>query len=166
MPSPVELVNGLGGAIGCDYRSRQDQLDFVEFSGKVSRLNMIRPLVATVSQGNTILKGTWIFDCETGALGGPTTGPGDIWWEQIDNVKRQMVAVGGAKIINLGVIDFNTLSPADLQKLAYGNNPIIGNVGAANKLVNGDIFALFTNAAIFSKIKVDNYDYKDRMSVV
>jgi hypothetical protein len=70
MTTAVDLVNGLGGAIGCDYRSRPDQLDFVEFNGRVSRLNMIGPLISIVSQGTTILKGTWIVDCETGALGG------------------------------------------------------------------------------------------------
>jgi len=159
MTTPVDLVNGLGGAIGCDYRSRPDQLDFVEFNGKVSRLNMIRPLISIVSQGTTILKGTWIFDCETGSLGGPMTGPGDIWWEQIDAVKRQMAAVGGAKIVNLGVVDFNSISPADLQKLAYGSQPVIGNIGADNKLVNGDVFAVLTNAGNFTKIKVVMYDY-------
>ena len=42
MPSPVQLVTGLGGAIGCDFRPAQNQLVFVEYNGKLSRLNLYR----------------------------------------------------------------------------------------------------------------------------
>jgi hypothetical protein len=37
-----QLVTGLGGAIGSDYRAAGHQLVFVEFDGKLSRLNLSR----------------------------------------------------------------------------------------------------------------------------
>jgi sugar lactone lactonase YvrE len=158
MAPPVKLATGLGGAIGSDYVQSRNQVYFVEFNGKVSVLDLVRPLVGVVSQGTIVIKGTWIFDCETGTLGGLGT-TGDIWWEQIDTVKRQMVPQNGAKIVNLGPVDFNSLTHVELQNLPYGTTPIPGNNDASNKLVNGDVFAVLTNAGNFTKIKVLNYGY-------
>jgi hypothetical protein len=159
MTAFTQLASGLGGAIGCDYRRSSNQLFFVEFNGKVSVLDLVRPLAATVSQGTTVLKGTWIFDCETGAQGGSLSGPGDIWWEQQTSTQRRMTPVAGAKIVNLGTVDFNAITYAELQNLAYGTTPIPGNNDATNQLVNGDVFAVLTNAGNFTKVKVINYGY-------
>jgi len=68
MSLPIQLVSGLGGAIGCDFRRTQNQLLFVEFNGKLSRLNLYRT-ATTVSSGTAILKGTWTFDLDTGSEG-------------------------------------------------------------------------------------------------
>jgi len=156
----TKLVDGLGGAIGCRFLPNRNQLVFVEFAtGKISLLDMVRPLDSIVSQGTTVLKGTWVFDCETGTLSGSLSGPGDIWWEQIDAVKRQMVPVSGASIVNLGKVDFNSLTPEVLQALVYGNVPIPGNDDATNQLVKHDVFAVRTNGGNVAKIKVDKYGY-------
>lgn len=42
MPSPTQtqLETGLGGAIGCDFRTAQNELIFVEYSGKLSALTV------------------------------------------------------------------------------------------------------------------------------
>jgi hypothetical protein len=155
-----KLVDGLGGAIGSRFMPSRNQLAFVEFAtGKISFLDMIRPLDSIVSQGTILLKGTWVFDCETGTLSGSLSGPGDIWWEQIDAVKRQMTPVSGASIVNLGKVDFASLTPAALQALAYGTTPIPGNDDASNQLIKHDVFAVRTNAGNFAKIKVDKYGY-------
>ena len=158
MATPIKLAAGLGGAIGSDYVQSQNRLYFVEFNGKVSVLDLVRPLAGIVSQGTTTITGTWIFDCETGTLGG-AGGTGDIWWEQVDTVKRKMVPQNGAKIVNLGVVDFNAITHVELQGLNYGTTPIPGNNDASNQLVNGDVFAVITNAGNYTKIKVINYDY-------
>jgi hypothetical protein len=165
MATPIQLATGLGGAIGSDFVQSRNQLYFVEFNGKVSVLDLVRPLAGIVSQGTTILKGTWIFDCETGTLGGLGS-TGDIWWEQIDTVKRQMVRQNNAKIINLGNVDFDALTHVELQNLPYGTAPIIGNNDATNKLVTGDVFAVQTNVGNFTKIKVLNYDYNMKIQWV
>lgn len=160
MPSRDVLANGLAGAIGCDFIPATNQLAFVEYnSGNVSILNLIRPLVAIVSQGTATLQGTWIFDLETGTQGGSMAGPGDIWWEQQTATARQMMPVAGAKIVNLGAVNFDTLSAAGLQTLTYGTAPIPGNDNATNKLTNGDVFAVYTNAGNYAKVQVLAYGY-------
>src|SRR4051812_35394360 len=80
-PSPTleSLATGLAGAIGCSYRRGHNDLIFVEFGGKLSKLNLVRPVLATVSSGTATLHGTWTFDLDTGTEG---TAGGDIWWEQ------------------------------------------------------------------------------------
>ena len=161
IPAPVQsdaLATGLHGAIGCDFISSTNQLAFVEYAGNVSIVNLFRPLVATVSQGTQTITGTWAFDCETGALGG-FNAASDIWWEQQTAVQRQMVPIGGAKIANLGHVDFNAVTTATLQSLTYGAAPIHGNNDASNKLTNGDVFAVHTNAGNYCKIKVLSYGY-------
>lgn len=155
-----KLYGPLGAAIGCRFLRNRNQLAFVEYSkGLISMLDLICPVQSVVSQGTAVLKGTWIFDCETGNQGGSLSGPGDIWWEQIDNVKRQMVPAGGASIVNLGKVSFSAVTPAVLQTLKYDRTPIPGNNDATNQLVAGDVFAVLTNAGNFAKILVQQYGY-------
>jgi hypothetical protein len=157
MSTQVQLVSGLGGAIGSDFRRTQNQLLFVEFNGKLSRLNLFRT-ATTVSSGSILLKGTFTFDLETGVEGGPG-GNYDIWWDQQTNVLRQMVPANGAQIVNLGVTDFNAITPDTLSSLTYSGTPIPGNNDASNKLVTGDVFAVRTNQGNYAKVKVVSYGY-------
>src|SRR5208283_3819282 len=106
MTSPVTLVSGLGGAIGCDFRRAQNQLVFVEYNGKLSRLNLFRT-GTVVSSGTAVLKGTWTFDLDSGVEGGLGSNF-DIWWEQETAVIRTMTPLNSAKIANLGTVDFNS----------------------------------------------------------
>ena len=155
-----KVVGGLSAAIGSRFLKTKNQLVFVEYSaGKISVLDMICPGGTVVSQGTTLLKGTWIFNCETGIQDGNLNGPGDIWWEQIDPVKRQMKPVAGASIVNLGVVNFAALTPQALQALTYGKTPIPGNNDPSNQLVNGNVFAVQTREGNYAKILVVNYDY-------
>ncbi len=155
----TKLLGGVGAAIGCRFLSKRNQLVFVEYSkGTISFLDLIRSS-SVLSSGTTVLKGTWVFDCETGTLSGNLNGPGDIWWEQIDSIKRQMVPAGGASIMNLGNIDFAALTPVALQALTYGNTSIIGNNDASNQLVNNDVFAVQTKDGNVAKIRVAQYGY-------
>jgi len=158
-PPPTTLATGLHGAIGCDFIPTTNQLAFVEYgAGNVSLLNLIRPQQAIVSQGTTLLKGTFILDLETGNQSG-STAPGDIWWEQQTAVQRQMAPVGGAKIVNLGAINFATLNSAGLQNLTYTTTGIPGNNDSTNQLTNGDVFAVLTNAGNYAKVQVLTYGY-------
>ncbi len=157
MPTPIPLATGLGGAIGSDFRSASSRLYFVEYSGKLSCLDLIRPLDAVVSSGTGTLKGTWLFDFDTGAM--VNSGTADVWWEQVDTVVRKMVPRGGATIVNLGPVNFNALTHVELQGLTYGATPIPGNNDASNQLVAGDVFAVKTNAGNYAKVKVLTYGY-------
>ena len=44
MSTPIQLATGLGGAIGSDFVLSRNQVYFVEFNGKVSVLDLVRPL--------------------------------------------------------------------------------------------------------------------------
>jgi hypothetical protein len=80
MPTAVKLVTGLGGAIGCDFRRTQNQLVFVEYNGKLSRLNLFHT-GTVVSTGTTVLKAPGPLDLDTGVEGG--LGPNfDIGWSR------------------------------------------------------------------------------------
>lgn len=157
MASHTQLVAGLAGAIGSRFRSTQNQLVFVEYGGKLSRLNLFAPGVV-VSKGSTVLKGTWTFDLDNGVQGGVGTGF-DLWWEQMTAVARQMVAQNGARIVNLGAVSFTAINANHLQALVYGTAPIPGSNDASNKLVTGDVFAVRTNQGNFAKVKVVSYGY-------
>ena len=75
----TKLVDGIDAAIGSRYLKMNNQLVFVEYSaGAISKYDLVLPVASTVSSGTMILKGTWIFDCETGLQGGNLSGPGDI----------------------------------------------------------------------------------------
>lgn len=152
LASPV-----LGGAVGCDFRSGLNQLLFVEYAGNLSRLDLF-PSATVVASGTTVLKGTWTFDLDTGTEAGVSPGA-DIFWEQMTAVDRQMAPMNGAGLLNLGAVDFTTLSAAGLQKLPYSATPIPGNNDATNKLVNGDVFAVRTQAGNFAKVMVVAYGY-------
>ncbi len=157
MTTQTQLVSGLAGAIGCSFRNAHNQLVFVEYGGKLSRLNLFAPAVVK-SQGSAVLKGTWTFDLDNGTQGGP--GPGfDIWWEQMTAVARQMMPQNKARLVNLGVVDFNSVTSDSLQTLTYGTTPIPGNNDPSNKLVPGDVFAVLTNQGNYAKVKVVTYGY-------
>ena len=156
--TPVQLLSGLGGAIGSDFRNAQNQLVFVEFNtGKLSALNLFSPS-ATVSSGTTTLKGTFTFDLDTGVEGGPAANS-DIWWDQQTAVSRQMVPQNGAGILNLGVANFAAITSNNLEFLPYAATPIDGNNDATNKLVAGNVFAVRTKSGNLAKVSVVTYGY-------
>ena len=114
------------------------------------------------SQGSGVLRGTFLFDLDNGTES--ITGDGglrfDIWWEQITDVARQMALwSGSARIVNLGVVDFNSITAESLKTLPYGTKPIPGNNDATNQLVTGDVFAVRTNQGNYAKVLVVNYGY-------
>mgnify|MGYP000104589111 CR=1 FL=1 len=153
-----KLIGGLAGAIGSRYLKNHNRLVFVEYGGFISKLDLVQSLAATVSQGTATIKGTWLFDCETGTNVAPSIAA-DIWWEQIDSVKRLMVPRGNARIVNLGNVDFNLVTPASLQSYTYGTTAIVGNNDASNKLVAGDVFCVQTRQGNYCKMQVVTYGY-------
>ena len=112
MSTPEILATGLGGAIGSEFNPTTNQLFFVEYDGKVSRLDLIRPAATIVSSGTTTLQGTFLFDFDTGTMGGPGGSGWDVWWRQQTSVKRRMEVRSGAEIVRLGGVGFNTVSAA------------------------------------------------------
>lgn len=156
--TPVQLLSGIGGAIGSDFRITQNQLVFVEYDkGELSALNLFSPS-ETVSSGATTLKGTFNFDLDNGIQGGPQANA-DIWWEQETTVNRRMVPQNNATLINLGVTNFVAVTANNLEVLNYSTTPIDGNNDATNKLVSGDVFGVRTTQGNFAKLQVVTYGY-------
>jgi hypothetical protein len=153
-----KLIGGLGGAIGSRYLKNKNQLVFTEYAGFISTYNLVQPLAVIVSQGTATITGTWHFDCETGTMTTPGTTL-DFWWEQMTAVQRQIVPQGGALAINLGIVDFASITPAAMQTYAYTANPINGNNDSSNKLVNGAVFCVKTREGNYCKLKVVTYGY-------
>ncbi len=163
----TKILSNVNAAIGSRFLKNKNQVVFVEYTtGSISLLNMVAPSPGIVSQGSILLKGTWVFDCETGALDGNLNGPGDIWWEQITAVNRQMRPVGGATIVNLGMVDFASVTPVILQAQSYSSVPIPGNDDPSNQLKTGIVFAVRTNAGNLAKIKVVQYGYNMQINWV
>ena len=151
------LVTGLGGAIGCDLRVAQNQLLFVEYNGKLSRLNLFRT-GTVVSSGTAVLHGTWFFDFDAGAQV-TNVAAADVWWEQKTAVLRDMVPVHGASLANIGHVSFGSVSPDTLSSLTYSSSPIVGNNDPSNQLTTNDVFAVRTTAGNYAKVKVVAYGY-------
>jgi hypothetical protein len=86
--TPVQLLSGIGGAIGSAFLIAQNQLVFVEYNkGDLSALNLFSPSTV-VSSGATILKGTFVFNLDSGIQGGPQA-DADLWWDQQTTVDRR-----------------------------------------------------------------------------
>lgn len=152
MPTQTQLVSGLAGAIGSDFRRAQNQLVFVEYGGKLSRLNLI-PSATVLTSGSTTLLGSYGFNLDTGvedSSGAPLTG--DVWWSGFE--PYAMARIGAAQLANLGVTDFSAITAATLQSLTYST----ANVPASS-FVNGDVLAVQTNGGNYAKVLVVSSGY-------
>ena len=110
---------------------------------------------ATVSSGTWTLQGTYSFDFDAGVQNTALNQPSmDVFWEQYTSTTRGLQAINGAGIYNLGTsTNFANLTFADLQGLTYGSGAIDGS-DASNQLVQGDVFAVKTNAGNYAKVLV------------
>lgn len=111
--------------------------------------------VTVVSQGQTAIRGTWLWDAESGQL----TGQGDVWWEQETDILRQMVPRGTATLANLGFVNFDSVTAESLTSAPYTSIPIIGNNDGSNQLSTGDVFAIRTDQGNYAKVLVTSYGY-------
>ena len=107
-PTTTRLAGGLAGAVGCSYRRIHNDLIFVEFAGKLSRLQLVRPPAATVSSGTATIHGTFLFDFDAGVEGAT----GDVFWRQHTTVVRSLEPSGGAAIVTLGPVSDAAVTPA------------------------------------------------------
>ena len=139
MSVPRELATGLGGAIGCDYRRDPNYLILVEFDGKISRVDLVRALDHVVFSGTA----TMPADSSLDLTNGTSAQGGDIRWDHTDpSGGRVMRPQGNCELANLGVINYNSITHATLQDLAYSNALIHGDAGPSNQLVTGDVFGV------------------------
>lgn len=140
MPTSVQLVTGLAGAIGCDYRASRSQLVFVEFGGKLSRLNLVRALAATVFSGTA----TMPADSSLDLTNGTSAQGGDIRWDHTSpGGGLVMRPQGNCRLAYLGLVSYSAVTHATLQGLTtYSQASLNGAPGPGNQLVNGAVFAV------------------------
>lgn len=111
-----------------------------------------------VSSGTGSLGGTNLFDFDTGTQ----TLAGDVWWEMIeygDHTVGNIVPMGDARAVNLGIVDFDSLSYPGLWYLPFSTTPIHGSDGADSELPPGDVFAVLTSDGNVAKVRVEAYAY-------
>ena len=160
MTSPITLISGLGGAIGSDFNKMTRQLFFVEYNGKISRLDLTRELDYVVYSGVATMPPDSSLDLTTGA----SIQGGDIRWDHHSpGGGLVMRPQGNCELAFLGDAPFNSISYADLQELDYSTNALHGNPGPGNQLADGYVFAVhnrMVQPAVnfdYAKVKVLHY---------
>jgi hypothetical protein len=139
MTAVTQLASGLGGAIGCDYKRSSNQLFFVEFNGKVSVLDLVRPLDTIVFSGTA----TMPADSSLDLTNGTSAQGGEIRWDHTSpGSKLVMRPQGSCSISYIGIVDFNSITQAELQNLSYSQNSLQGE-GPANQLTAGVVFGVY-----------------------
>lgn len=155
MSAPIQLATGLGGAIGSDYVQSRNQVYFVEFNGKVSVLDLVRPLEAIVFSGTA----TMPADSSLSLFDGTSAQGGQIRWDHTGPAGTLVMGpTGTCRLSYIGVADFNAITQAELQNLTYTYDPPILTLrgeGPNNQLTIGTVFGVFN----FNPSPVDNFDY-------
>jgi len=107
-------------------------------------------IAGVVSSGTIVIPDTFTFSLDTGTVGG-----NDIWWENLTNAATpdlQFVPLGLAELVNIGITNFASVTPAQLMGLTYGTTPI-----PQTSLPAGDVFAVLTNGGNYAKVEILNY---------
>jgi hypothetical protein len=108
----------------------------------------------TVPSKTGTVRGTWSYDFDGGVEGG-TAAPSDIFWNQQTSTNRYFQPINGAAVFNLGAIDYEAVTKAQLQGLGYTSSAIDGS-DSTNKMPVGTVIAIRTNAGRFTKMKVQS----------
>ena len=166
MSTTKQLATGLGGAVGSDYRSSPHQLYFVEFNGNLSRIDLIQPLDHVVFSGIA----TMPADSSLNLMNGTSAQGGHIRWDHTDpSGGRVMRPQGNCQLANLGMVDYNAITHAELQDLNYSQASIHGDVGPNNQVNTNDVFAVLNTsvqpAANFEYAKVQVVSYGANIQV-
>ncbi len=168
MPTPQTLVNGLGGATGSSFKTLTNQLFFVEFDGKLARLDLLPAASILAQDSSQVIQGTYLFDFDTGTHSPDPgmAGDWDIWWQQKTRVERSMTPRNGAQLSYLGLVDFDPITFAELQSLTYSSAEIVADNNSSNLLVDGAVFAVKTTSGNYTKVQVLNYGYNIELRFV
>jgi hypothetical protein len=97
-----------------------------------------------------------LFDFDSGT---ETQSGADVWWDQHTDTVRSLDPWPGAAIVNLGAVDYGSLSCDALRSESYASTPINGNNDATNQLAAGDVFAVRTDQGNNAKVQVISYGY-------
>jgi hypothetical protein len=107
--------------------------------------------VPIVSAGSVVIPGNGLFNFDQGAV--VTSGADVLWHLHIPTTVRTLDPRRSAKLANMGVVDFNSITAAQLEGLTYTATLIKGK-----DLPTGDVFAVFTNGGNHAKVLVTGYN--------
>jgi hypothetical protein len=114
-----------------------------------------------ISSGSVTIPGTFDFDFDSGVVATVYPDPiGDIWWQVVVAGTEFVTPWNNTTIVNLGAVDFASITLAYLEGQTYGTT-LIGN----SSLVTGDVFAVITNQGNYAAAEVtgpivgSNQDY-------
>jgi serine/threonine protein kinase len=108
--------------------------------------------VPIVSQGSGVIPASGLFNFDLGAV---VTSDADVLWHiHIPITVRTLDPRRNAKLANMGVVNFDSITAAQLKGLTYTATPIKGQ-----DLATGDVFAVFTNGGNHAKVRVIGYGY-------
>ena len=103
-----------------------------------------------ISQGTTTIPGTDDFDFDSGAV--VTNFPdliGDVFWEIITTTTQGMEPWNNTTLVNLGSVNFASITLASLEAETYSSAGISGSL-----LITGDVFAVITNLGNYAAVEV------------
>ncbi len=112
--------------------------------------------VPIVSASNGTMRGNFSFNFDQG-IQASSTSRGDVLWNIQNDPTRTLQVVGNAQLVNLGLVNFDSVTAAQLQSLNYSTTPINGNNDSTNQLVTNDVFAVHTNGGNYAKVLVQTY---------
>jgi hypothetical protein len=101
--------------------------------------------------------GSWWFDFDAGGI---SANGNDIEWNQQTSTIQRIAMLGNARLANLGTVDFDAISAAQLQGVSYSNSPI--NINNSGQSVNKEVFAALTGAGNYVKFQILGYGYSDQ----
>jgi len=104
------------------------------------------------SQGQTTVKGTQVFDLDTGKLGDEKTA--DLSWSEAGLTTRFLIPQNGAEFSNKGVAGEVTFDDIILSR--YSSSPINGSEGERNRLIPGTLLYARTNEGRFACLRIDD----------
>lgn len=119
-----------------------------------------RPDRRVHSRGELVIRGTWKYDLD---LGAQTNAGADLFWEQATNVKRYLTPLNGARFFVVGIRDFASVTPRDLERFPYSPARINGSNEPSNQIPRGTVVAYRTNEGRLGKFIVDGYGYNLRI---
>jgi hypothetical protein len=147
MSTTSQLATGLGGAIGSDYRRTHNQLFFVEYNGKISRLDLVRALEKVVFSGVVLMPADSSIDLQDGT----SVHGGHIRWDHTSPTKAAVMRPqASCRLSYLGQVNFDAITHAELQNLPYSQADIPGS-----QLKNMDVFGVYNT----SVQPASNFDY-------
>ncbi len=116
-------------------------------------IESLPPQYTVTDSCDLIIKGTWSVDFETCSLSSTNQ---DLFWQQSTATERYLVPRNGAQIVNLGVVDIDSIN--DPTQYSYSSNNVDGST-TSNTIPSGTVLLIHTGEGNYVKMRIDDYGY-------